>query len=183
MSCSRHAEEKRATSSKTGFVQKPRLRATRVVLRPPSSAGSANCEFARSRYGPVDGANQLPTASTAALPPASSKQPGPATRRFSHCGVPVWAMYHNNDPMREVEMTTLGFQSPVQNWKVLYRAAVFERDKKALRTRLSDAEGAIIDRARELLHANGDYIEERDALEDALYTLRAFRNASQQHVA
>jgi hypothetical protein len=89
-------------------------------------------------------------------------------------------MYHSDDTMREVNMTTLGFQSSVRNWKVLYRAAVFERDKKVLRTRLSDAEEAIITRARELLHATGDHIEERDALEDALYTLRAFRNACQQ---
>jgi hypothetical protein len=86
--------------------------------------------------------------------------------------------------MREVEMTTSGVQFPVhENWKVLYRAAVFERDKKVLRTRLSDAEEAIIARARELLHATGDDIEERDALEDALYTLRAFRSAWQQNNA
>lgn len=79
-------------------------------------------------------------------------------------------------------MTTSGVRFPAhENWKVLYRAAVFERDKRALRTRLSDAEEAIIDRARELLHATGDNIEERDALEDALYALRAFRSAWQQN--
>ena len=79
-------------------------------------------------------------------------------------------------------MTTSGVQLPVhQNWQVLYRAAVFERDKRALQTRLSDAEGAIIARGRELLHATGDNIEERDALEDALYALRAFRSACEQN--
>jgi hypothetical protein len=92
-------------------------------------------------------------------------------------------MYHNDDLMWEAEMTTLGFQSPVQDWKVLYRAAVFERDRKALRTRLSDAEEAIITRGREILHATGDNLEEREALEDALYTLRAFRSACQQDSA
>jgi hypothetical protein len=77
-------------------------------------------------------------------------------------------------------MMNSGFQFPVhQDWKILYRAAVFERDKKIVRTRLSDAEEAIIARARQLLHATGDNIEERDALEDALYALRAFRSAWQ----
>lgn len=80
-------------------------------------------------------------------------------------------------------MTTLGFQSPVHNWRVLYRAAVFERDRTVLRERLSDAEEAIIARARELFHSTGDNIEEREALEDALYTLRAYRNAWQQNNA
>jgi hypothetical protein len=84
--------------------------------------------------------------------------------------------------MREVEMTTSGFLFPAhQDWKVLYRAAVFERDKKVLRTRLSNAEEAIIARARELLHVTGDNIDERDALEDALYAVRAFRSAWQQN--
>ena len=80
-------------------------------------------------------------------------------------------------------MTTLGFQPSAQSWKVLYRAAVFERDGEILRTRLSDAEEAIIARARELLYSTGDNLEEREALEDALYTLRAFRNARQQNSA
>ena len=79
-------------------------------------------------------------------------------------------------------MTTSGVQLAVHpNWKVLYRAAVFERDKGALQTRLSDAEEAVIARGRELLHATGDNIEEREALEDALYALLAFRSASQQN--
>ena len=82
----------------------------------------------------------------------------------------------------EVEMTTSGVQLAAHpNWKVLYRAAVFERDKRALQTRLSDAEGAVIARGRELLHATGDNIEEREALEDALYALRAFRSACEQN--
>jgi hypothetical protein len=85
--------------------------------------------------------------------------------------------------MQEVEMTTLAIQSPIPNWRVLYRAAVFERDKKVLRTRLSDAEEALIARARELLHETGDNVEERDALDNALYTLPAFRNAWQQNNA
>jgi hypothetical protein len=83
------------------------------------------------------------------------------------------------------EMTTSGVQLPVhQNWKVRYRAAVFERDKRVLQRRLFDAEGAIIARGRELLHATGDnIIEEREALDDALYVLRAFRSACEQNAA
>jgi hypothetical protein len=83
-----------------------------------------------------------------------------------------------------VGMASSGVRSPVdQQWKVLYRAAIFETDKAVLRTRLSDAEEAVIARGRELLHATGDTIEEREALEDALYALRAFRNAWQQNSA
>jgi hypothetical protein len=81
-------------------------------------------------------------------------------------------------------MTTSGVQLPVhQNWKVLYRAAVFERDKRSLQKRLADAEEAVIVRGRELLHATGDNIEEREALEDALYALRAFRSACERNAA
>lgn len=67
-----------------------------------------------------------------------------------------------------------------QQWRILYRAAIFERDKEVLRRRLSDAEEAVIARGRELLHASGDTVEEREAIEDALYTLRAFRSVSWQ---
>jgi hypothetical protein len=66
---------------------------------------------------------------------------------------------------------------------VLYRAAIFETNRNALPDRLSTAETAVIARARDLLHSTGDNTEEREALEDALYALRAFKTACQQNNA
>jgi len=64
-------------------------------------------------------------------------------------------------------------------WKVLYRAAMFERDREILQSLLDGAEGAVIARGRELLYTTGyNTEEEREALEDALCILRAYRNAS-----
>ena len=67
-------------------------------------------------------------------------------------------------------------QSPIQNWRSLYRAAIFEKNRKLLPQRISDAEKAIISRGRELLWYSGT-IEEKDEIEDALYALRAYRTA------
>jgi len=61
------------------------------------------------------------------------------------------------------------------NWRELYRAALFESDKQQLTSRISEAEKAIIQRGRELFAAH-DQSEERDALDDALYALRAMRS-------
>jgi hypothetical protein len=63
-----------------------------------------------------------------------------------------------------------------RNWKVLYRAAILERNKGLVAQRVSIAEDAVIARARELFYQAGTS-EERDDLEDALYALHAFRTA------
>ena len=62
------------------------------------------------------------------------------------------------------------------DWRTLYRAAILETNKSALPQRVSEAEEAVIGRGREISYADGTP-EEREALEDALYTLRAFRSA------
>ena len=66
--------------------------------------------------------------------------------------------------------------SPDRSWKTLYRAAIFERDTTAIPDRVSAAEQAVLSRGRELFGQHGT-LEEKEALEDALYALRAFRNA------
>ena len=74
-------------------------------------------------------------------------------------------------------MHSLSFASTnAQDWKVLYRAAIQESDRTCIQQRISDAEQAVIARARELFHSP-EKREERDELEDALYAIRAFRNA------
>lgn len=75
-------------------------------------------------------------------------------------------------------MDSLTFASVhAQDWRVLYRAAIHEPDRTHITQRISEAEQAIIARARELFHSP-ERFEERDDLEDALYALRAFRSAS-----
>jgi len=62
-----------------------------------------------------------------------------------------------------------------RDWKTLYRAAILEKDNSVIPERVSESEMAVLARGREL--SNEGTLEEREALEDALYALRAFRNA------
>jgi 2-keto-3-deoxy-galactonokinase len=73
---------------------------------------------------------------------------------------------------------TNGTPSPrsVQNWRTLYTAALFEADRNRVPTRIAEAEQAIVARARELFSAGNDTIEEDQALDDALYALRALQS-------
>jgi len=75
-----------------------------------------------------------------------------------------------------------------KHWKLLYLAAIGERDKSVLAKRISDAEHAIFLREREIFYAGTpreqrealeerDALEEKEALEDALYALRALQGA------
>jgi len=73
-------------------------------------------------------------------------------------------------------MTNQTPQSLLRNWRELYSAALFETDKNRIPTRIADAEKAIVARARELFSAGADTIEEDQALDDALYALRALQN-------
>ena len=64
------------------------------------------------------------------------------------------------------------------DWKTRYRAAILETNKSVLPQRVSEAEEAVRAREREMFYADGTS-EKKDALEDALYALRAFRSAWQ----
>jgi hypothetical protein len=72
---------------------------------------------------------------------------------------------------------------PLANWRELYTAALFETDNGRLAGRIADAERAIIERARELFSAGADTIEEDQALDDALYALKALQSCLQLRVA
>jgi hypothetical protein len=63
-------------------------------------------------------------------------------------------------------------------WRSLYRAAILETNQSLLSQRVSEAEDAVIERGREVFFDHGA-AEEKDALEDALYALRAYRSAWQ----
>jgi hypothetical protein len=67
----------------------------------------------------------------------------------------------------------------LDTWRELYLAALFENDKSLMPSRIADAEQAIVARARELFSAGNDTIEEDQALDDALYALKALQNCLQ----
>lgn len=74
-------------------------------------------------------------------------------------------------------MTTAFLPRPTHaEWKALYRAAILETNKTAIPEKLSEAEAAALARGRELFYGGGTS-EEKEALEDALYALRAFKNS------
>ena len=62
------------------------------------------------------------------------------------------------------------------NWKVLYKAAINEPDKTLGSIKVAEAENAILARGRELFYDDGT-LEEKEAIEDALYILRALRSS------
>jgi hypothetical protein len=64
------------------------------------------------------------------------------------------------------------------DWRTLYRAAILETEKSVVPQRVSEAEEAVIARGREIFYGHST-LEEKEALEDALYGLRAFRTAWQ----
>ena len=66
-------------------------------------------------------------------------------------------------------------------WRYLYRAAIFETNKHLMPMRISEAEMTIVDRIHELSLNTGLDVElEREALDDALYALGAWRTALEQ---
>jgi len=73
-------------------------------------------------------------------------------------------------------MTNQTPQTLCRGWRELYSAALFETDESRVPSRIVDAEKAIVARARELFSAGADTIEEDQALDDALYALRALQN-------
>jgi hypothetical protein len=85
----------------------------------------------------------------------------------------------------EVVMTTAFPPCLNRNWRTLYRVAILETNKRVQPQRVSEAEEAVRARGRELFYDNGTReegdgtSEETEALDDALYALRAFRTAWQ----
>jgi hypothetical protein len=56
-----------------------------------------------------------------------------------------------------------------------------EPDNDRMSVRITDAERVMLDRARELFQASGDNIQEEEALDDALYALRALKTCLEIH--
>jgi hypothetical protein len=65
----------------------------------------------------------------------------------------------------------------IRRWKALYRAVICTPNIRKNPNTITDAEDAIIARARELRYQSGPEVDsEREDLDDALYALRALRN-------
>jgi hypothetical protein len=58
-------------------------------------------------------------------------------------------------------------------WRALYKTALSEIGNRELPERIAEAENAVVLRGRELFQAADDNGEEKEALEDAMYVLRA----------
>ena len=62
-----------------------------------------------------------------------------------------------------------------------YQEAIFETNSSEMTKRLFDTEDATVQRMRELFRATGvDVEEERGAMDDAMYALRALKIALEQ---
>jgi len=62
-------------------------------------------------------------------------------------------------------------------WAQFYKAALFELDANKVSHRIADAETALVERARQLFYSAEDNIEDEQAVDDAMYALRALRSA------
>jgi hypothetical protein len=71
--------------------------------------------------------------------------------------------------------------SVTKSWKDVYVAALFESDCAKVPPLIAKAEQAIVLRARELFQSTGDHVQEEEALDDALYALRALRTCIEIH--
>jgi hypothetical protein len=65
------------------------------------------------------------------------------------------------------------------SWKDMYSAALFENDRTKISERILVAENEIVKRARVLFEVPGDNSDEAEALDDALYMLRALKSCLQ----
>jgi hypothetical protein len=64
------------------------------------------------------------------------------------------------------------------DWKELYKAAIFEDDSVKLMARIAEAERALANRAAELFGSNETPAREQQAMENAAYFLRLLRKTS-----
>ena len=71
------------------------------------------------------------------------------------------------------------FSSQAWAWKDLYIAALMEADTARMSARITDAERVIVERARHLSNCSKDNIQEEEAMDDALYALRALKTCLQ----
>ncbi len=72
--------------------------------------------------------------------------------------------------------TTLPLCPIRTEWKALYKTAIVEHDRSLRSQRVAESERAVLARERELFYGDST-LEEKEGLEDALYTLRALKSS------
>ncbi len=77
--------------------------------------------------------------------------------------------------------TSASLSSRSWAWRELYVAALMEARDDKMPARIAVAERAILERARQLFKAAGDNVQEEEALDDALYALRALKTCLEIH--
>jgi len=65
----------------------------------------------------------------------------------------------------------------LQNWRGLYKSALFETDTSKISSRIEEAKRALVFRSRELFETSTNYDGETEAIETALYALQALENS------
>lgn len=65
-----------------------------------------------------------------------------------------------------------------QNWKELYKAALFEADGRKLPERITHAQCALAMRARELFYTDKEHFQERFAIDAAISALQSLRSTN-----
>jgi hypothetical protein len=68
---------------------------------------------------------------------------------------------------------------PANDWKELYKAALFEDDSVKIPQRIAEAERALAARAAELFGTGEDQAREQQAMENAMYFLRLLRKTDE----
>jgi hypothetical protein len=69
--------------------------------------------------------------------------------------------------------------SPNSNsWRELYKAALFETDKNRASECIANAQCALALRSRELFHVGSELVQERQAVDAAIYALYIFRRTT-----
>ena len=68
---------------------------------------------------------------------------------------------------------------PANDWKELYKAALFEDDNAKIPQRIAEAERALAARALELVSAGENQVREQEAMENAMYFLRLLRKTDE----
>jgi hypothetical protein len=64
----------------------------------------------------------------------------------------------------------------LRGWRTLYKAALAETDVQKLPLRIEEARRALILRSRELFSTSPNYDAESEAIEDAMYALKALED-------
>ena len=64
----------------------------------------------------------------------------------------------------------------LQPWRTLYKAALVETDVQMLTSRIEEARKALVVRSRELFSGPANDDSESEAIDDAVYALKALEN-------